>query len=107
MRIRLETDAVYLILNQIKDGLYNPIKSRVHSYEVTAISNILERQEILALLEKFSQNDSVNSESVRKRAEYLYEQGFGLADAAHLAYAESTADVFITCDNKLLKKWVF
>ncbi|VAX31569.1 hypothetical protein MNBD_NITROSPIRAE03-72 [hydrothermal vent metagenome] len=25
-------------------------------------------------------------------------------DAAHLAFAEATADVFITCDDKLLKK---
>jgi predicted nucleic acid-binding protein len=29
---------------------------------------------------------------------------FGIADAAHVAYAERMADVFITCDDKLLKK---
>jgi predicted nucleic acid-binding protein len=36
---------------------------------------------------------------------YLYQLGFGIADAAHLAYAEILADVFISCDDKLLKKY--
>jgi predicted nucleic acid-binding protein len=34
----------------------------------------------------------------------LYSQGFGVADAAHVAFAEQLADVFIACDDKLLKK---
>ena len=47
----------------------------------------------------------VNDVSViRSRAEYLYQSGFGIADAAHIAYAEVLADVFITCDDKPLKK---
>ncbi len=29
---------------------------------------------------------------------------FGIADAAHVAFAEASADYFITCDDKLLKK---
>lgn len=41
---------------------------------------------------------------IRSRAEYLYQSGVGIADAAHVAYAEVLADVFITCDDKLLKK---
>ena len=30
--------------------------------------------------------------------------GFGIADAAHVAFAEQLAEVFITCDDKLLKR---
>ena len=30
--------------------------------------------------------------------------GFGVADAAHVAFAEQTANFFITCDDKLLKQ---
>ena len=30
--------------------------------------------------------------------------GFGIADAAHVAFAEQLAELFITCDDKLLKK---
>ena len=32
------------------------------------------------------------------------EQGFGVADAAHLAYAEKAVANFISCDYKLIKK---
>ena len=45
----------------------------------------------------------VNDVSViRARADYLHQLGFGIADAAHVAYAEVLADVFISCDDKLL-----
>ena len=40
----------------------------------------------------------------RKRAEYLVSSGFGVADAAHLAYAERAQAFFISCDDKLIKK---
>jgi predicted nucleic acid-binding protein len=30
--------------------------------------------------------------------------GFGVADAAHVAFAEQLAEIFITCDDKLLKR---
>jgi predicted nucleic acid-binding protein len=72
--------------------------------QVSAISNALERQEVLALLEKFDSNYTTNSSSLRNRANELFHAGFGLGDAAHLAYAESTSDIFISCDDKLLKK---
>ena len=42
--------------------------------------------------------------TIRARAEYLHSRRFGIADAAHFALAEATADVFITCDDRLLKK---
>jgi len=38
------------------------------------------------------------------RAEALIEIGFGIADAAHVAFAEQLAEFFITCDDKLLKR---
>jgi hypothetical protein len=76
-----------LILQKIKEGKYSAIKSIVHKTEISAISNSLERQEILALLEKFDSNYLVNSSSLRVRAEQLFNFGFGLGDAAHLAYA--------------------
>lgn len=104
MRIRLETDAIFLILQKIQVGKYSAIKPLVHIAEVSSISNSLERQEVLALLEKFDSNYATNSSSLRKRANELFYAGFGLGDSAHLAYAESTSDIFITCDDKLLKK---
>lgn len=104
MRIRLETDAIYLILSKIHDKTYNSIKSKVHTFEVSAISDVIERQEVLALLEKFDSSNHYVLQDVRKRAQDLHDMGFGLADAAHLAHAEVTSDTFISCDDKVLKK---
>ncbi len=104
IRIRIETDAVYLIMSKINEGRYRAIASRVHTLEVLAISDTQERIKILTLLSKFDSSHKVNPKKLKKRAAHLHKIGFGIADAAHLAYAESTADVFITCDDKLLKK---
>ncbi|WP_420209061.1 PIN domain-containing protein [Candidatus Electronema sp. JC] len=103
-RIRLKTNALHLILSKIHDGTYQAVVSRVHLAEVSAIADFCERIEVLALLARFNGAMQADSSGLRSRAEYLHQQGFGLADAAHLAYAEATADVFITCDDKLLKK---
>ena len=42
--------------------------------------------------------------AARKRTEDLISKGFGVADAAHVAFAEQAAASFITCDDKLIKK---
>ena len=46
----------------------------------------------------------IDKRLARTRAEELYRQGAGLADAAHLAFAEAAKADFISCDDKLLKK---
>lgn len=104
MRIRLETDAFYLILQNIKNKNYDMIVSPVHFKEVEAIEDARERLELITLLNKFGVKPSCNLEKVREMAEYFFSIKFGVADAAHLAFAEETSDAFITCDDKIIKK---
>lgn len=104
MRIRLETDAFYLILQHIQNGRLTMIVSPVHFREVAAIEETPERAEVTALLYRHGTNPSCDPISVRKRAEALQARRFGVADAAHVAFAEATADVFITCDDRLLRQ---
>jgi len=104
MRIRLETDAYYLILQSIQNGRYEMITSPVHVKEIEAIEDVHERMELMVLLNRFGLRPVCDLLKVRKRAEQLYLLKFGVADAAHVAFAEETADVFISCDDKLLKK---
>lgn len=104
VRIRLETDAVNLILAKIRDGKYKLLVSPVHHKEIEAIPDTLERFELLAILDKFGEPVKANLAAARKRAENLYQMGFGVADAAHVAYAEQSGADFISCDDKLLKK---
>ena len=104
MRIRLETDAFYMILQSIKDGNYEMMVSPVHFKEIESIEDIHEKTKLITLLNKFGANPSCNLPELKKRADHLFSLKFGIADAAHLAFAEATSDVFITCDDKLLKK---
>ena len=104
MRIRLETNAYYLILQAIRDGRYEMIVSPVHLEEVNAIGDAQERQETLAVLERLGTKAKCDLAATRARAEQLYTRKFGIADAAHVVFAEATAGVFITWDNRLLKK---
>ena len=104
MRIRLETDAYYLILQAVESGNYEMIVSPVHLQEIDAIWDFQERCEVSALLEKFGIKPKPDLTSIRLRTEYLCNKKVGVADAAHVAFAESTADFFISCDDKLLKR---
>ncbi|MGH7848155.1 MAG: hypothetical protein ACREQW_23680 [Candidatus Binatia bacterium] len=104
MRIRLETDAYYLILQAVQDKKYSMVVSRAHFEEADAISEIEERREIIALLAKLGTAAECDMGATRARAEYLYSKNFGIADAAHVAFAEATAEVFVTCDDRLARK---
>jgi len=42
--------------------------------------------------------------SQRQEAEDLTSRKFGIADGAHVAFAEATADFFISCDDRLVRK---
>ena len=80
------------------------VVSRAHFEEAGAISESEERREILAVLEKLGTAAECDMGATRARAEYLYSKNFGIADAAHVAFAEATAEVFITCDDRLARK---
>jgi hypothetical protein len=102
--IRLETHAYYLIVNHVEQGRYALIVSPVHFAEVADIGDVRQRVEVQQLLERFHSELRYSAAEVRARAEDLARRKFGVADAAHVAFAEATADVFITCDRALIKR---
>jgi predicted nucleic acid-binding protein len=104
LRIRLETDAVFLILRRIETGLYRAVVSPAHYREVGAIRETSERLEMESLLSRLDKSCECDLTQARHRAEALIDMGFGIADAAHVAFAEQLAEFFITCDDKLLKR---
>lgn len=57
---------------------------------------------MINLLTRYGIKPLFNLKEARRRTEKLISQKFGLADAAHIAFAEQAADVFISCDDKLL-----
>jgi len=104
MRIRLETDSYFLIMQAIRDKTYELLYSKVHEKEITAITNVLERTEIIETIYQNGNRCSGAFQIIRKRADILVNAGLGVADAAHIAFAEVNADFFISCDDQLIKR---
>jgi predicted nucleic acid-binding protein len=104
MRIRLETEAVSLILSKTKEGYFRLLVSSAHDLEIRAIDDAVERIKLQTILSEIGEPIKGNLSKIRARAEELVRVGFGVADAAHVAFAESYGAEFITCDDKLIKK---
>lgn len=57
-----------------------------------------------SLLKRLDKSCECDLTQARHRADALIDTGFGIADAARIAFAEQLAEFFITCDDKLLKR---
>ncbi|OGW50994.1 MAG: hypothetical protein A2Z50_07590 [Nitrospirae bacterium RBG_19FT_COMBO_42_15] len=104
LRIRLETEAFNLILSRVRKNDYKLLVSPVHMKEIEAVPDVFERIELKTILDKLGEPIKVNLDKTRKRAEELVKSGFGVADAAHVAFAELAVAQFISCDDALVKK---
>ncbi len=104
LRIRLETEAVNLIISKTKAGQYSLVVSQVHREEIEAISDSFERIELQARLAAQGQSIKADMAAIRRRAEDLTDLRFGVADAAHVAFAEQCGTEFVSCDDALIKK---
>jgi len=103
-RIRLETDGINLILSKVREGWLRLIFSPVHVREIDAIPDHVERIELQTALRELGEPIKNRKGQVRARAEELVQLGFGVADAAHIAFAEYAGADFISCDDRLLRK---
>lgn len=102
-RIRLEGEAVLLILTHLELGEWQWIGSEVLDFEIEQTPNP-ERRWRVRLLTTYVRNSIVVEEAEIERAEQLEALGFHPFDALHLACAESgNVDVFLTTDDQLLR----
>ena len=104
IRIRLESEAVHLILETIRFKRMKLAVSPVHYEEINDIADPVERYHLLSLLDNYGERIDADVEKTRLRAETLFETGFGVADAAHVAFSEAVRANFVSCDDRLLKK---
>lgn len=102
-RVKLETEAIVLILKHIKANEWSWIGSEILNFEINQTPD-LERKNRLNLLANFVCNSILIEEKETKRAQELEKLGFHSFDALHLACAETAnVDIFLTTDDKLLK----
>jgi predicted nucleic acid-binding protein len=104
LRVRLETEAVNLIFSKIRTGMFGLMVSPVHFREIADIAELKERVELESILKSFGRLIEVDLRITKKRTRDLMLLGFGVADAAHVAFAEQAGASFITCDDKLAKR---
>lgn len=104
LRIRLETDAILLILSQVQSRQYTLIVSPAHDAEISAIDDSAEREQLQMFLRINRSQFKSDLSAARERAEALAKQGIGIADAAHLALAEQANCDFVTCDDRLIRQ---
>jgi len=104
IRIRLETDAIQLILSHVRSGELLLVISPAHDVEINAIVDVTGRQRLVSLLRQIGSRLTFDLRQARDRAEQLVRRGLGLADAAHLAFALEAKAAFITCDDRLLRQ---
>lgn len=104
MRIRLESEAVQLILSYVRSGELCLVVSAVHNAELGAVDDSMEREHLLSILDQIGSRIQVDLAQARQRAMTLTERGLGPADAAHLAFAEASGASFVTCDDRLLRQ---
>jgi hypothetical protein len=103
-RIRLESEAVLLIIGHVHRGDWRWTGSEVLSFEVKRNPDAERRRRVEVLLASATESVSLD-ERMEQRGIELEMLGFGAFDALHLASAEDAeVDVFLTTDDGLLRR---
>lgn len=102
-RNRLESEAVAIIFDSIDSRRWAHWSSEIAEIEIDAIPDEERRRRVKLLLPR-PENRIKLTLGHFERAAVLERMGVRPADALHLACAESCrADVFLTCDDRLLR----
>lgn len=103
-QIRLESEAIIIILDRCQSGEWELIGSEVLDFEISWIPDEDRRRKV-SFLNTLCRVKSSLTEKVKERARELAGLGIRPLDAMHLACAEAAkADIMLTTDNKLLRK---
>ena len=105
-RIRIESEAILIILKRVILDKVKLIGSEVLFLEIEKTPDIIRKSQLIGISKYFSEIIVAN-ESLRKRAKELSLLGFKSYDAFHIACAESAkSDFFLTTDDKIIKTFI-
>jgi len=103
-RIRLETEAIVTILKYVELEKILLINSDAIFYEISKIPNLERKEKVFSLISKAQIYIEFN-QKILDRAKEIQKLGIKSYDALHVACAEEAeSDIFLTTDDKLLKK---
>ena len=102
-RIRLEAEAVSLVMERMDLGIWEQVSSQMATLEVEAIGDPDRKECVQTLLEDVEICVRLTDREF-SRAAILEKLGFKAADALHVAAAETAvADVLLSCDDRLCR----
>ena len=102
-RIRLEAEAVLLILGRCEAGAWQWLSSAVVEEEVNNTPSSERRSRVRNMLSGAHSTVALTDAAIA-RAQELKAMGFRTYDALHLACAEqATVDIFLTTDDRVLR----
>lgn len=103
-RIALETQAILTILSQCQSGIWKLITSNALNEELNQTPD-LERLKNAKTILTLAKIKVITSQFIEQRSTELQKLGFTGYDATHIASAErSRADIFLTTDDRLIRK---
>jgi predicted nucleic acid-binding protein len=103
-RIRLEAEAILLILSRMAAGNWAWVSSEVIIDEIEQTPDPKRRERVRQLV-TYAQHFHILTDEDITRANALKTSGFNSMDALHLACAESShSDYFLTTDDKLRRR---
>ena len=102
-RIRLESEAVMLILKRIEEGELEQVSSEIAVKEIEATPDDDRRERVSQLLPPISARHILTTDAFLRAAD-LVRLGFKPADALHVAAAaESQVEVLLSCDDRMCR----
>lgn len=102
-RIRLETEAIILLLSRLERKEWTWLGSQVLELEIDKTPDAEQQSRLRRVMEFIGSKIEIGEKEL-ERANELQRLGFVGFDAVHLACAENgKADVFLTTDDRLLK----
>lgn len=103
-RIALETQAILSILSECASGQWKLITSAALDVELAQTPDLERLKNVKAIL-AIAKIKVASSQFIEERSLELQKLGFSGYDATHIASAErSQADIFLTTDDRLIKK---
>jgi len=103
LRIKLESEAIKVILSLCEQEEWYLISSKVVEFEIQNTPDKTRKKELEAINGMASSVIQIN-QKITIRAKEFENSGIQAFDAIHLACAENNADVLLTTDDKFLKK---
>ena len=103
LRVRLESESILWLLNEVECGRWNWTSSHVLEWEISQTPDAARRERVLQTLQLATSVVATTDEILSKAAR-LQSLGFKAFDGLHLACAEQArCGVFLSTDDRLLR----